>query len=102
MNDQEYENDSDLKDLIHRGLVDGFIKVGAYDNTQIATIGEYWFYFGDPLLTKEREDYSCEELTNQIYNAMQDLKEGLSADEYWYYYYTLKERTQEVQTLTLY
>ena len=94
------------KNSIVNGIRNGSIELvkSPHGDGVVCNIGDYWFYFGgreaefygDP--DQYMKDMGLDKVVNQIFEALEDLKEGKTekdyADEWWYYYYFLKEYDQ--------
>ena len=62
----------------------------------VARIGDYWFYFSDPVAAEGApEDYitatSVDTMVKELSEAMEELANDVSVEEYMYYYYALRE-----------
>lgn len=85
------------RELVEEGIDNELILFGVEDDQLAAYIGDYWFFVTDELGTTE-DDYSPEELTDLVYEAIND--EPINSDdedeatESLYYKYFLEERLE--------
>lgn len=85
------------RELVGEGIDNELILFGVEDNQLVAHIGGYWFFITNELGTTE-DDYSPEELTDLVYEAINDepinSDDEAEATESLYYKYFLEERLE--------
>ena len=87
------------KSMIVNGYRSGVVSLisSPNDNGIACQIGGHWFYFAgmeDEYMTPEeyKESYTEDEIVNNILVTLYDFEsDDVFEDEYWYYYFYLKE-----------
>ena len=67
----------------------------------VARIGDYWFYFSDPVAAEDTPDkyiatVSIDTMVLELSEALEELANDVSVEEYMYYYYALREAAGDV------
>ena len=86
-NNKGGNKDMTFKEMIHKGLCDGVVKViqNPNDDCISCQIGQFWFYFigsEDENLTPDEvyESYTKENLADMIYSTLKDMEKNNFAD----------------------
>lgn len=67
----------------------------------VAKIGDYWFYFSDPVAAEDTPDkyiatVSVDTMVLELSEALEELASDVSVEEYMYYYYALREASGDI------
>lgn len=67
----------------------------------VARIGDYWFYFNDPVAAEGTPDEfiattPVDTMVRELSEALEELADDVSIEEYMYYYYALREAAGDV------
>ena len=67
----------------------------------VARVGDYWFYFSDPVAAEDTPDkyiatVSVDTMVLELSEALEELANDVSVEEYMYYYYALREAAGDV------